>query len=136
MKDFFGDEMAPDDPPETLKPWDGIPSPGEFASGDLIEYDLAALAVPSAADIVLRETGEGPPRRTQKPNSRYRHCPYCGHRDSAVIYWQPDVFKCFACGVVRNVRRDAVLAFDEQIRKAVAYVVGKYGAWARHRRVT
>ena len=122
MRDLFGAEREPAGPPDELDDWSA-------AGNRLLEDDRAALAVPSAADIVLRETGDGPPRRTGKPSSRYRRCPYCGHRDSAVIYWQSDVFKCFACDVVRHERKDAALAFDEQIHKAVAYVVGKYGAW-------
>jgi len=62
MKDFFGNEIEPDDPPEILNLWDD-PEPREFASGPRIEDDRAALAaigeVPeSIAGKVERLTGE------------------------------------------------------------------------------
>jgi hypothetical protein len=114
-------------------------NPAEPIENTLLEDDLSALTIPSAADQVLRETGECPPPKTRKPHSRYRHCPYCQHRDSAVIYWHTDTFICFHCHEQRPDRprteqRPAIYEFDEQVQKVVRSLVGKYGKWARRRR--
>ena len=101
MKDLFGDEIAPDDPPETLKLWDD-PEPGEFASGPRIEDDPAAMAalggVPeSIAEKVERLTGERV-ADSGKIWTRLRRCAFCGHRDSAAISFSKGVYKCHASG--------------------------------------